>query len=117
MTSYYRRFIQNYAKIAEPLNRLLKTGSLLHWTFQCQQAFNTLKEKLISAPILIFPDFKQPFQLITDASDFALGVVLSQLDENNKERVVAYASRTLQAAERKYTVTEKEALELKLTSL
>jgi len=110
MTSYYRRFIKDYAKIAEPLNRLLKTGSIFKWDQYCQQAFETLKERLMTAPILVFPDFRKPFKLITDASDFALGAVLAQKNDKNQEQVISYASRTLQPPERKYTVTEKEAL-------
>ena len=110
MTSYYRQFIKDYAKIAEPLNRLLKTGSIFKWNQHCQQAFETLKERLMTAPILVFPDFRKPFELITDASDFALGAVLAQKNDKNQEQVISYASRTLQPPERKYTVTEKEAL-------
>ena len=110
MTSYYRQFIKDYAKIAEPLNRLLKTGSIFKWDQHCQQAFETLKERLMTAPILVFPDFRKPFKLITDASDFALGAVLAQKNDKNQEQVISYASRTLQPPERKYTVTEKEAL-------
>ncbi len=110
MTSYYRRFIQNYATIAEPLNRILQKGALYKWNDACQAAFEALKSKLMTAPILVFPDFNQPFQLITDASDFGLGAVLAQKDKEGLERVVAYASRTLQKPERRYSVTEKECL-------
>ena len=110
LTSYYRKFVRNYSKIAEPLNRLLQKGSLYRWNEQCQKAFEELKERLTSAPILAYPDFKKEFRLETDASDFGIGAVLAQKDEEGKERVIAYASRTLSKPERNYTTTEKECL-------
>ena len=110
LTSYYRRFIQSYADKAEPLNRLLRKGNVYRWNEECQKAFETLKIALSTAPVLAYPDFSKEFILYTDASNFGIGVVLSQKDELDKERVVAYASRSLSKQERNYTVTEKECL-------
>lgn len=110
LTSYYRRFIKGYARIAQPLNTRLKKGKIYNWDQDCQQAFDELKKKLISKPILEFSDFSKPFYIHTDASNFGIGAVLTQRDEDNKERVISYLSRTQSKAERKYTVTEKECL-------
>jgi hypothetical protein len=106
---YYRRFIEKFAEKAKPLTRLTEKGNALVWTQECQDAFNGLKAKLCSAPILAMPDFKQPFILDTDASNFAIGAVPSQCI-NGKERPIAYASQTLTKAERQYCVTRKELL-------
>src|SRR6185437_15877104 len=92
MPSYYRRFIKDYAKIATPLNAMIAKDSLYKWTDACDVAFNTLKEKLTTAPILAYPDFNRPFRLYTDVSDFALGAVLAQIDSEKREQVIAYAS-------------------------
>jgi transposase InsO family protein len=113
LTGYYRRFIQNYAKIAEPLLKQLrhsqKTNHHLQWTQECTAAFEILKNKLTSAPIMNTPNFEQPFILELDACEYGLGAVLTQ-EYDNKKYVIAYASRTLSAAERKYAATEREAL-------
>jgi hypothetical protein len=77
MTSYYRRFIKDYAKIASPLNALITKNTLYKWSDECTLAFNTLKEKLTTAHVLAYPDFNRPFRLYTDASGFALGAVLA----------------------------------------
>lgn len=79
------------------------------WTKPCQDSFDSLRRALISAPVLAHPDFSKPFILDTDASDVAIGAVLSQV-HNGMERVIAYASRTLSKAERQYCVTRKELL-------
>jgi len=79
---------------------------LFEWTNDQEKAFETLKQHLISAPILRYPDFKQPFYLHTDASGTGLGAVLAPRDENNKEFAVAYASRSLTKPERNYSTTE-----------
>lgn len=76
--NYYRRFIKNFAEITKCLNDQTKKGKEFEWTENCQQAFDLLKTKLISAPILRYPDFEQPFILTTYASNYALGAVLSQ---------------------------------------
>ncbi|MHB1865757.1 MAG: reverse transcriptase/ribonuclease H family protein, partial [Candidatus Saccharimonadales bacterium] len=109
LTTYYRRFIPSYAKIAEPLFRLLDKIDEYRWTENCQAAFDILKKHLVSAPILRYPDFKSRFILQTDASSFALGAILSQRD-NQGEYVVSFASRTLSKAERNYSTTERECL-------
>ena len=110
MTSYYRRFIKDYAKIADPLTQLLRKGNVYRWNDRCQESFDMLKKKLMEAPILRYPDWKKDFKLETDASDVGLGAILSQKDERDQDVVIAYASRSLSGAERKYATTEKECL-------
>jgi hypothetical protein len=105
--NYYRRFIKNFAKKAKPLYQLLKKNGF-QWTDEHTISFNELKKALTSYPILRLPDFKKPFILHTDASCYALGIVLSQKDDY--EYVVAYASRILKGAEIHYSITEKECL-------
>ena len=109
LASYYRRFVPNFSKHAAPLNTLIKKDTSFEWTSDCQHAFNTLKHSLITAPVLAFPDFKQPFLLQTDACTHGIGGVLAQRI-NNIEKPVAYASRTLSKAERNYSIIELEAL-------
>ena len=94
LASYYRRFIKSFADIAVPLHDLTKGGQEFSWTSAADQAFNDLKNRLCSAPILSLPDFSLPFTIHTDASDFGLGAVLSQRRGEN-EKVIAYASRPL----------------------
>jgi hypothetical protein len=110
LASYYRRFVPNFARIATPLNKLLRKGTVYRWTTEQDQAFNALKECLITSPILKFPDFNKQFILFTDASILGLGAILSQLDDNDQEHVIAYASRTLSKAEKNYAATELECL-------
>jgi hypothetical protein len=110
LASYYRRFIPNFADKAKPLHQLLEKEQKFHWTVECQQSFEILKEALISAPILIFPDFTKPFTIITDASSTGIGAILCQAAEDRKEHVICYASRVLQPPERNYTVSEQECL-------
>ena len=110
LASYYRHFIKNFATLCRPLYQMTEKSSSFKWTKECQEAFEELKRMLVSPPILTFPDFSKDFILDTDASDFGMGAVLSQIDENGCERVIAYASRTLSKAERNYSVTRKELL-------
>lgn len=110
LASYYRMYIKNFAKIAGPLHNLTKLETSFMWDKSCDNAFQTLKELLISAPILRFPDYSKPFILATDASKIGLGAVLSQIFEDNKEHPVAFASRSVIGAEKNYAVIELEAL-------
>jgi len=107
LSGYYRRFIQNYGQIAKPLTALLKKDTPYKWNDLCQQSFETLKNCLTQAPILQYPDFSKPFNLTCDASNYAIGCVLSQ-GPIGKDLPIAYASRTLNKAEINYNVTEKE---------
>ena len=109
LCSYYRKFIKGFADIARPLHKLTEKGKAFQWSDECSRSFAQLKEHLTSSPILAYPDEKSVFILDTDASDAAIGSVLSQAQDNT-ERVIAYASRTLSKAERKYCVTRKELL-------
>ena len=110
LVGYYRRYIQDFSMIATPLYRLTERGRAFEWTSECDAAFQELKQRLISAPVLIFPNFEKPFLLDTDGSETGVGAVLSQLSDDGQECVVAYGSRTLSKAERKYNVTRKELL-------
>ena len=110
--SYYRRHVRNFSTIAKPLTELTKLDSPLKWTLQCQEAFSKLKTILTSPELMAYPQDKAGFILDTDACDYGIGAVLSQL-QDGKERVIAYASRTLNKAEQNYCVTDKELLAVK----
>ena len=104
LASYYRRFVQDFAQIAKPLHRLTEKSCSFRWSAECASAFQELRQRLVSAPILAFPDFNQPFTLDTDASDVEMGAVLSQV-QDGQEQVIAYASQVLSKQERRYCVT------------
>ncbi|CAN6679368.1 unnamed protein product [Malus baccata var. baccata] len=106
---FYRRFIKDFSKISQPICRLLQKDVTFKFDDECEKAFNHLKEKLTSAPIIVPPDWSLPFELMCDASDYALGVVLGQR-RDKKPHVIYYASRTLNDAQLNYSTTEKELL-------
>ncbi|GJY52952.1 reverse transcriptase domain-containing protein [Tanacetum coccineum] len=107
--SFYRRFIKDFSKISRPMTHLLEKNTPFIFSEECIQAFQTLKKKLTEAPILIAPDWEQPFELMCDASDFAIGAVLGQRIKKHF-RPIHYASKTMTEAESNYTTTEKEML-------
>ncbi|GJX42236.1 reverse transcriptase domain-containing protein [Tanacetum coccineum] len=106
---FYCRFIKDFSKISRPMTHLLEKNTPFVFSEECIQAFQTLKKKLTEAPILIAPDWDQPFELMCDASDFAIGAVLGQRIEKHF-RPIHYASKTMTEAESNYTTTEKEML-------
>ncbi|KAK6149564.1 hypothetical protein DH2020_017089 [Rehmannia glutinosa] len=106
---FYRRFIRDFSKISKPLSQLLEKDDAFNFSNDCLQAFETLKKALVTAPILVTPDWRQPFELMCDASDFAVGAVLGQKREK-LFRSIYYTSRTLDNAQQNYTTTEKEML-------
>ncbi|CAN6700865.1 unnamed protein product [Malus baccata var. baccata] len=106
---FYRRFIKDFSKIAQPLCRLLQKEVVFEFDEACSTAFKHLKEALTSAPIITPPDWSLPFELMCDASDYAIGAVLGQR-KNKQPHVIYYASRTLNDAQLNYSTTEKELL-------
>nr|GEY81345.1 reverse transcriptase domain-containing protein [Tanacetum cinerariifolium] len=106
---FYRQFIKDFSKISRPTTHLLEKNSPFIFSNECIQAFRTLKEKLIEAPILIALNWDQPFELMCDASDYAVSDVLGQRIEKHF-RPIHYASKTMNQAEANYTTTEKEIL-------
>nr|GEV22624.1 hypothetical protein [Tanacetum cinerariifolium] len=108
-SGFYRRFIQDFSKIARPMTRLLEKDTPFLFSKECVEAFQTLKRKLTEAPILIAPEWDMPFELMCDASDFAIGAVLGQRQKKHF-RPIHYASKTMTEAESNYTTTEKEML-------
>nr|GEV81037.1 DNA-directed DNA polymerase [Tanacetum cinerariifolium] len=106
---FYRRFIKDFSKIARPMTRLLEKDTPFIFSQECADAFQTLKRNLTEAPILIAPDWDMPFELMCDASNFAIGAVLGQRQDKHF-RPIHYASKTMTEAESKYTTTEKEML-------
>jgi len=107
--NFYRRFVQGFAVIARPLNDLTRKDVLWKWKEEQQKAFETLKSTITSAPVLSFPDHNKPKMVETDASKYAYGAVLSQL-EDDTWKPLAFMSRTMQPAEVNYDVHDKELL-------
>jgi hypothetical protein len=103
MAGYYRCFIEGFSKIDRPMTALLAKKVEFKWTPACQKSFETLKEKLTMAPVLILPDVHKPFSVYCDASYTGLGCVLMQ-----EGRVVAYSSRQLKIHEKNYPTHDQE---------
>ncbi len=103
--NFYRRFIYNYSKIAKPLTDLTKQNQQFQWNSEAGEAFQQLKKSLTQDPLLVHPDTSKPFTVHTDASNYAIGAVLSQ-----NGHPVAYYSRKLLNAEINYAVHDKELL-------
>ncbi|XP_022019252.1 uncharacterized protein LOC110919288 [Helianthus annuus] len=106
---FYRRFIRDFSKITRPMTRLLEKDVPFVFDEEYLRSFEFLKEKLVSAPILVSPDWSLPFELMCDASDYAVGAVLGQRREKHFHPIY-YASKTLNDAQENYTTTEKELL-------
>lgn len=107
LASFYRRFIAGFAHISSPLTDLTHKGRQFIWTDDCEHAFNMLKQALTSPPLLAYPDFGNKFSLATDASQDAVGAVLSQTHDG-KDQVVAYYSQKLTTAQRKWSTYDRE---------
>jgi len=112
LANYYRQFIKGFADIAAPLNQLLVKGAKFEWNESCEKAFSELKRRLITSPILAFPEFNKEFILYTDASGFSISYILGQKDSHGRETVVAYGGRALRHAEKKWSISDRECLAL-----
>ncbi len=108
MAGYYRQCVPAFADIAAPLVRLTRKNAKFTWDDACQAAFDMLKEKLVSADVMIYPDKDKPYILHTDASDFAVGAILTQ-DVNGLDRHIQYVSKALTESQRKWPAITKEA--------
>ena len=105
--NYYRRFIHNYAKIAGPLHATTCKDGIFKWTAEAQSSFEALKHAFVKAPVLKYVDFKKPFIVETDSSNFAIGCVLSQTFDN-VQHPVAYYSKKLSGCETRWEIHDKE---------
>ncbi|KAE8997137.1 hypothetical protein PR002_g19120 [Phytophthora rubi] len=113
LANYLHKYSANYAEMARPLTNLLKKDAVWSWTSEAQQAFEAIKSSLQSAPNLALPDEERPFSVVCDASDFAIGCALLQVDAEGRERVVSFQSRQFKAAEKNYPVHDKELVAMK----
>ena len=112
LASYYQRFVPGFASIAAPLRMLTKKNAIFEWRPECQEAFDRLKNLLVTAPVLAYPTFGPgaEFTLETNASGIGLGAVLSKKQQDDQLHPIAYASRALDPNERNYAITELETL-------
>jgi hypothetical protein len=108
--NFYRRFIRHFSEIAKPLNDLLKKDHKFEWTNDCQKSFEELKKRFTEEPVLIMPDQTKPFQIKSDASKYASGAVLTQLDSNGDRHPCAFISKTFSPTERNYEIYDRELL-------
>ena len=110
LANYYRRFVRNFAAIAKPLNMLTRKEEKWKWGESQQKAFEQMKEIFTTRPLLVAPDLDKEFRVEADASNFAKGGVLLIKCEDNKWRLVAYISKSLNETERNYEIHNKEML-------
>ena len=110
LANYYRWFVKDFAKIARPLHEMTRKENKWSWGERQQKAFEELKEKFTTEPVLITPDLDKEMRVEADASDFATGGVLSIKCEDEKWRPVVYISKSLNEAERNYEIHNKEML-------
>ena len=109
--NFYRRFIEGFSHIAQPLFDLTKANSAFKWTSEEKSTFDTLQDRITSAPILMLLDNSRPYHVEADSSDFATGAVLSQENpEDRKWHPIAFLSKSLSPVERNYEIHNKEML-------
>ena len=108
--NFYRWFIWRFSELAKPLNDLLKKDKKFEWTNDCQTAFDNLKKHFTEEPVLMMPDQTRPFQIETDASKYATGAILTQLDSNGDRHSISFISKTLSLAEKNYEIYDRELL-------
>jgi hypothetical protein len=108
--NFYRRFVEGFAEIAHPLNDLMKKNTPWKWNVETQTVFEILKWRITSSPILVTPDPERPKRIEADSSNYAVGAVLLQLEDDGKWHPVAFISSSLQPAERNYEIYDKEML-------
>ena len=108
---FYKRFIKDFSKISRPLCRLLEKDAKFDFDESCRAAFEEIKSRLVSVPIMLTPDWNKKFEIMCDASDYAMGVVMGQRTEKIF-KVIYYASKTFNEAQENYSTIKKEMLEM-----
>ena len=108
-TRFYKRFIKEFSKISRPLCRLMEKDAKFDFNESCRSAFEEIKSKLVSTPIMLTPDWNNEFEIMCDASDYAMGDVLGQRTEKIF-KAIYYESKTFNEAQENYSTTEKEML-------
>eukprot|EP00833_Pecoramyces_ruminatium_P004536 jgi/Orpsp1_1/1178568/evm.model.c7180000065884.1 len=111
--NYYRKFIKNFAKLAKSLYKMTSKGHTFVWTPEREEDFEAIKQALVSPPVLMYPNYDKPFFVEVDASNYAIGGVLSQYGDDGALHPVYYYSKSLSKAEVNYSITEKELLAIK----
>ena len=109
-TGYYRKFMRYYSDMTYPLEELLREDQEFDWTKVCDISFESLKNKLVEAPILRFPNLSTKFHVHIDASSLAIGAILTQLGDDGMDYPIVYNGKKLNKAERNYSTIEREAL-------
>lgn len=109
-TRYFKRFIKGYAQLTTLMEKLLKKDIKFIWTEECQCSLDILKEKMVTAPILVFPDWSKEFHVHVDASSIALGALLAEQGEGEIDHPITFSSKKLSTMEINYTTTEREGL-------
>ena len=104
---FYKRFIKDFSKISKPLCRLLEKEAKFDFDESCKAAFKEIKSRLVTAPIMVPPDWNKEFEIMCDASDFAMGAVLGQRTEKIF-KAIYYANKTFNEAQDNYSTTEKK---------
>jgi len=110
LANYYRRFIKDFARVARPMNMLMRKDEKWRWEEPQQKAFDELKQVFMTKPVLAAPDLDKEFRVETDASNYATGGVLSMKCSDEKWRPVIFISKSLSDTERNYEIHDKEML-------
>ena len=110
LANYYRQFIQDFSRVAKPLNMLVEKDRKWEWGVEQQGAFEELKRRFTTEPVLVVPDRNQEMRVEADASDYVMGGTLSVKGEDRKWRPVAFISKSLSPVERNYEIYDKEML-------
>ena len=109
LASFYRRFIKDFSKISRPLCRLLEKDAKFDFDESCKTTFDEIKSRLVTTPIMVTPDWNKEFEIMCDASDYAMRAVLGQRTEK-MFKAIYYAKKTFNEAQENYSTTEKEML-------
>jgi len=110
LANYYRWFVKDFAKIARPLHEMTRKENKWKWGERQQKAFEELKERFMTEPVLIMPELDKEIRVEVDTSDFAMGGVLLMKCEDERWRLVAYISKSLNEDKRNYEIHDKEML-------